>query len=221
MDELVPIEADFRRLGFEGENLALAVAQYRRVFADRQIAEYVADRLIAARLGTLPMALATGGLMGPLIERGIGHLPTRDLAYFYKVENAVFNALPVRECGLSVKQRLSDRRLAEVSARAAARLNTPALKEYYRIQFDAARLGLRHDRVRLTPEEILRIEGRIGEAIFANRDEAETQRLIRTFQNPHRVTNNAACDAARQVMAAVMTLEGRDLHHALIYFSLP
>lgn len=221
MDEFVPVEQQFRSMGFEGENLALALAQYRRVFADRQIAEYMADRLIAAGTGRIPPAFVAGGLIGPLVERGIGHLPTRELVYFFKVENTVFNALPLRECGLAVKQRLSDRRLAEASARAAARLNTPALKEYYRIQYKAARLGLTRDAVRLSTEDALRIEERIGAAIFARTDEAEALSLIRTFDNPARASNRAACAAGRHVMDAVMGLEGRDLRMALIYFSTP
>ncbi len=221
MDEIVPIEQEFVAQGFEGENLQLAMAQYRRLFGDREIGEYLADRIILAYQGQLPSATAAGGLLGPLIDRGIAHLPTRDLVYFYRVENVVFNALSVRDCGLAVKQRLSDQRLADATARVAARLNTPALRDYYRIQYDAAKLGLRREMKQLTPEETLEIEAIIGARIFEGTGEAETMKLIRTFENPRGATNRAACEAGRAVMNGVLTLEGQDLRRALIYFSTP
>ena len=221
MDEFVPVEEEFKSQGFEGENLRLAMEQYRRVFGDREIAEYLADRLISAYAGTLPSAAEAGGLLGPLIDRGITHLPTRDLAYFYRVENVVFNALPVRECGLAVKQRLSDRRLADVTARVAARLNSPALEQYYRIQYDAARLGLTRQMRQLTPEQSARIEAKIGARIFAGNESEESLKLIRIFENPRRATNRAACEAGRTIMSAVLTMEGQDLRDALLFFSTP
>ena len=221
MDEIVPIRDDFARMGFKGKNLDLAVAQHRRVFGDPQIGAYVADRLIAAYAGTLPSTSEAGGLLGPLIDRGIGHLPNAELVYFYQVENVVFKALPIRECGLAVKQRLSDQRLSDATARVAARLNTPALRQYYRIQYKAARLGLTRKAVRLTKAQTLRIEDRIGEEIFAQTGDAETLSLIRTFENPRRATNKQACEAGRKIMDTVMAMTGRDQRDALIYFSSP
>ncbi|WP_371228456.1 hypothetical protein [Roseovarius sp. 2305UL8-3] len=221
MDEFVPLRQDFIRMGFQGENLELALDQHARVFGDRDIGGFVADRLIGAFSGSLPGAAETGGLLGPLIDRGIGHVPTRDLVYFYRVENTVFRALPYRECGLAVKQRLSDRRLADATARAAARLNTPALREYYRIQYNAARLGLTREAVRLSPDRTAQIEARIGEELFKRTGDGEARNLIRMFENPRGVTNRQACEAGRTIMQTVMTLEGRELRDALIYFSSP
>lgn len=221
MAELLPIEREFRALGFEGENLELAMEQYRRVFADPDIAAYVADRLIEAYSGQLSSALDAGGLIGPLVERGLGHLPTRDLAYFYEVENAIFNAMPVRICGLTVKQRVSERQLSDQSARLAARLNTPALRQYYNIQYQAARLGLTHEQIVLTPAQRASAQQLIGERIFENVDDADTARLLRAFENPRRASNRQACEAARTVMNKVLTLEGAELREALLYFSTP
>jgi len=221
MDEIVPVEREFITMGFEGKNLELAMDQYARVFSDPAIGGFVADRLIAAYSGALPTASEAGGLLGPLIDRGVGHLPERDLINFYKVENAVFKALPIRECGLAVKQRLSNRRLSDATARAAARMNSPALKEYYRIQYKAAKLGLTHEAVRLTPERTAQIEDRIGEKIFETSGEADMLSLIRTFENPRRATNRQACEAGRTIMDSVLTMQGPDLRDALIYFSSP
>lgn len=221
MDEFVPIEAEFRSLGFEGRNLELAMAQHRRVFGDPEIASYVADRLLSAYSGSLPSASVAGGLLGPLIDRGIGHLPTRELVYFYKVETAVFQALPTRECGLAVKQRLSDQRLSDATARVAARLNTPALEEYYRIQYKAARLGLTRERVVLGAARETKIEEKIGKVIFEGPGSGDARELIRVFENPERASNRRACEAGRTIMAAVMAMRGDDLREALLYFSAP
>lgn len=221
MDEFVPIEAEFRSLGFEGENLSLAMAQHRRVFGDPEISGYVADRLLSAYSGALPSASEAGGLLGPLIDRGIGHLPTKDLVYFYKVETAVFQALPTRECGLAVKQRLSDQRLSDATARVAARLNTPALEEYYRIQYKAARLGLTRERVVLSGAREAEIEEKIGKVIFEGSESGDELELIRVFENPERASNRQACEAGRTIMAAVMSMQGGDLREALLYFSAP
>lgn len=221
MGEFVPIRAEFAALGFEGENLELAVEQHARVFGDPQIASYVADRILAAYAGSIPSASEAGGLLGPLIDRGIGHLPTVELEYFYKVENTVFNALPVRECGLAVKQRVSEQQLSTATARVAARLNTPALRQYYKIQYKAARLGLRHEAVRLSPGRESKIERKIGEKIFEGPGDARREELIRTFENPRRASNRQACEAGRLIMQAVMAMQGRDLREALIYFSAP
>jgi len=221
MHEFVPVEQEFRSLGFEGENLDLAMAQYKRMFNDSGIAGFVADRILAAQQGDVPTALEAGGLLGPLVNRGTGHLPTRDLEYFYKVEYAVFKALPYRECGLAVKQRLSERRLADATARAAARMNTPALKEYYRIQFKAARLGVTRRAVRLDPAESARIERLVGETVFAREGDAGAGRMMRIFAQPGRATNRQACEAGRMIMESVLSLQGRDLRDALIYFSAP
>lgn len=221
MDEFVPIEQEFIALGFEGENLELAMAQHRRVFGDRDIANYIAERVLSAYAGTVPSASEAGGLLGPLIDRGIGHLNATDLVFFYKVENAVFRALPYRECGLAVKQRLSDERLALATARAAARMNSPALKRYYDIQYKAARLGLRNEQVILTGARKDRIEQKIGEALFAESGDADALKLVRVFENPARATNRQACEAGRVIMETVLTMQGRDLREALLYFSGP
>ncbi|MFK7940465.1 MAG: hypothetical protein AB8B82_13880 [Roseovarius sp.] len=221
MDEFVPIEREFIALGFEGENLELAMAQHRRVFGDRDIAEYIADRVLSAYEGTLPTASEAGGLLGPLIDRGIGHLNTKDLTFFYKVENAVFKALPYRECGLAVKQRLSDQRLSNATARAAARMNASALSRYYDIQYKAARLGLRNKQVVLTGARKDRIERKIGEAMFDGSGDGAQMKMVRVFENPGRVSNRQACEAGRLIMDTVMTMQGRDLREALLYFSGP
>lgn len=64
---------------------------------------------------------------------GLGHLPTRDLKFYYTVERKIMETLTIRQCGMAVSNRMRPARFAELTSRVAARLNTEALQEYYRI----------------------------------------------------------------------------------------
>ncbi|MCZ4348212.1 hypothetical protein, partial [Devosia neptuniae] len=85
-----------------------------------------------------------------VMDRGISHLPLRDLRYYYLIEKTVLNAMSMRNCGLAVRERLSPEQLADATARVAARLNTPALRTYYDIQLRAAQLGAKRAPLRLS-----------------------------------------------------------------------
>ena len=211
------------RLGFKGENLELATAQMRALMTDPDVAGYIADRLLAFSAdGTLPDEARAGGALWGLIDRGVGHLAIRDLHYYYRVEQTVLNAMPTRDCGLAIKERLSPARLSDVTARAAARLNTPALRQYYRIQLNAARLGATRPPVRMSPDRIERTEAMIFNALLKRLDGAKDGAvMVRTFARLDKADNRRACAAGRIFIETVMQLQGRDLHDALILLSLP
>ncbi|MEL7013751.1 MAG: hypothetical protein AAFO72_10785, partial [Pseudomonadota bacterium] len=67
--DYAPIREELMTLGFEGENLELAVSHAELVYRDPILAGHIADQVIAAFLDpdTAPMA---GGLIWPLVERG-------------------------------------------------------------------------------------------------------------------------------------------------------
>ncbi len=221
LPELSPIREDMAALGFRGEKLDLAVGQIERMLKDPIIADNIADRVIAARQPSVRSAEA-GGLFWPLVDRGLGHLAPRELRYFYQVEQTMLKALPIRECGLTIKERLSPERLAKATGSVAARLNTPALREYYRIQFKAAQFGASRDAARLTQEDEARTVFNINEALgreMAGRSDGDA--LMRAYEDLNRVSNRRACLAGRAFMDAVLSMEGRDLHHALILLSTP
>lgn len=221
LPEFAPIREDMRALGFEGEKLDLAVAQIERMLRDPLIASNIADRVIAARLPNVDTVEA-GGLFWPLVDRGLGRLPAREIAYFYRVEQTMLKALPARECGLTIKEKLPAARLAKVTGSVAARLNTPALREYYRIQFKAARLGASREVLRLDPAAEARAADAINRALgrmLADRPDREA--LMRAYRNLNRVSNRRACEAGRVFMDAVLSMEGRELHNALILLSTP
>lgn len=221
LPEITPIRGDMAALGFEGEKLDLAVAQIERMLRDPLIAGNIADRVIAASRPSV-RSVEAGGLFWPLVDRGLGHLRPRELEYFYKVEQAMLKALPVRECGLTIKEKLPPARLAKATGRVAARLNTAALKEYYRIQFKAARFGASRDVARLGAEEELRAAATINEALgksLATRTDGAA--LMRAYRNLDRVSNRRACEAGRVFMDAVLSMEGQELNNALILLSTP
>ena len=80
-------------------------------------------------------------LLQPLLDLWMGHLAPSELVYFFKVEQVVVEALCKRDCGLIFKNRLPANEVARRTAETSGRLNTPSLKEYYRIQYKAAKLG--------------------------------------------------------------------------------
>ena len=188
---------------------------------DPLIADNIADRVIATQIPSVH-SIEPGGLFWPLVDRGLGHLAPRELEYFYKVEQTMLKALPVRECGLTIKEKLPPERLAKATGSVAARLNTPALKEYYRIQYKAARYGASRDVARLDPASEARAAVTINEALgrtLATR--ADSAALMRAYRDLNRVNNRRACEAGRLFMDAVLSLKGRELTNALILLSTP
>jgi hypothetical protein len=219
----MPIREDLEQLGFRGENLDLAVEQAKRVLRDPDVAGYVADRVLSLQSGTAPPATrAAEGLLWGLMDRGISHLPLRELRYYYVVEQTVLKAMSPRNCGLAVRERMPPDRLADETARIAARLNTPALRSYYDIQLHAAQLGATRPPVQMSAARIDAAEQSIFEALarqIASRDDAD--RLMRTFSRLDSADNRSACTAGRTFIDAVLSLKGKALHEALIYLSLP
>ncbi|QIE45863.1 hypothetical protein G5B38_10185 [Pseudohalocynthiibacter aestuariivivens] len=217
------VQDDLVRLGFKGPNLALATTQMRRIMTDSDVAGYIADQVLAFSAdGTLPGQAGAQGSLWGVIDRGVGHLPMRDLRYYYLVEQTVLNAMPTRDCGLAVKERLSPARLSDATARAAARLNTPALKQYYRIQLDAARFGATRPPVTMPAARMEQIEAKIFDALLARLAGAKNETsMIRTFARLDQADNRSACTAGRLFIDTVMNMKGRDQHDALVLLSMP
>ncbi|PVA09297.1 hypothetical protein DC366_14300 [Pelagivirga sediminicola] len=216
------VRADLSKLGFKGENLELATQHAANMLRDPVIAGYIADRVMAVRAGTsAPMARAQGLLWG-VIDQGLGHLPLVELQYYYLVEQAVLGAMPVHICGQAVRGSLAPDRMADATARAAARLNTAGLRNYYRIQLRAAQLGATRGQLKTTPKRAARAEALIFAALSRHiAQEPDAARIMDSFANLPTVDNRRACRAGKVFIDAVLTLEGRELHEALIQLSLP
>ncbi|MEM9844277.1 MAG: hypothetical protein AAF965_05710 [Pseudomonadota bacterium] len=219
--DFAPIREELIALGFEGENLELAVAHAELVYRDPVLAGHVADQVIAAFLDPESVP-ATGGLIWPLVELGLGHLSTRDLRFYYRVERSLIGGLPVQACGRAVRNRLPPARFAELITRAAAQLNTSGLREYYRVQADAARYGIQRDPVRLSPARAEEIGEIINVQLREKIEKTEKPaRLLSALDNLDTANNRQACEIGKLFLETVVAIEGPDGRDALIYMSQP
>lgn len=222
LPEIAPVRGQLMAQGFEGEKLALAEAHSKRIMTDPLIAGYIADRLIALYDGNLSAASATEGLIAPLYESGITHLPLRELVYYHKVQRVLLDGMSTRDCGMLVKGQMRPARMEDVLGRAEARLSARTLRDFYRIQYKAMRLGVTRAPKQLSPAESGRIQGVIFDTLRARVESDKNARaLTNTFENFDRASNASACSAAKLFTDTVLDLKGRDLQQALLYLSAP
>ncbi|WP_339106820.1 hypothetical protein [Roseovarius rhodophyticola] len=216
------IRQEYEALGYSGEKLDLAVEQAGLLYRDPVLAGYLADRLIAAYQSPESVDRNSGGLVIGLIRRGLGHLSTRELRYYYRVEQIMLQSLPERTCGRAVRDRLPPEKFSELITRLAAGFNVASLREYYRVQAKAARFGATRDPVLLSPAKSVEVENRVNGRLSEKIAESENARALRSaIGNLERAGNRQACQIGRLFMETVMELEGRALRETLIYMSLP
>ncbi|SLN24506.1 hypothetical protein ROA7450_00994 [Roseovarius albus] len=218
----VPIRDELIALGFSGENLDLASAHIKNINSDPLIISHIADLVISAYQNPEQIVVQPDGFILPLVDQGMGHLTTTELVYFYKVEQAILNALPRRTCGRLVTGRLSAEHYNRSVATTAARLNTAALREYYRLQHKAARLGVSHSPVILTDQRRAQIEGNIRQGVetrlVGRKDE---KKLKRGLNDPKSASISQACVLARLYIQEALSQTGNDLRDAMMFLSLP
>ncbi|MEM8775365.1 MAG: hypothetical protein AAGF53_10040 [Pseudomonadota bacterium] len=219
--DFAPVRQELQSAGFKGENLELAVRQSELMYRDPVLSGYLADELIKGFLDPSTIQ-PRRGLIWPLVERGLGHLPTREMRYFYLVEQSLIRSLPNRQCGRVVRNRLSQERFAEITSKTIARLDTATLREYYRIQKKAARLGAKRKAVRLTNAQIAAVEKEIFAGVElklkGRDDEARLRAAIADLPNAR---NSDACKAGKLFLETVLELEGQSLRNAMLFMSLP
>lgn len=221
LPSVLPIRQDLTRLGFSGANLELAVAQAGSFYTDPTIAGYIADQVIAAYQSP-NLQTDTRGLIAPMVLRGMGHLTLTELRYYYSVEQAMINALPRRDCGLAMRGRFSSQKFSDSLSRVAARLETDALREFYRIEFKAAQLGARRQPVRLTEATKRKTGAAIDERLeILMQAEPDADRLRAALSNLPRADNASACRAGRIFYQAIMTLGRTDLRNGLLLIGQP
>lgn len=204
------------RQGFSGEKLELAVEHERLILEDRVVTGYIADRLIALYDGNLPRAWAPDGLIGPLFDNGFTHLSVSDMAYYFKVQLAMLQNMPVRDCGMVVKGRISEQRMERVMGQTEARLSAPTLSRYYGIIRKAIHTGVTRQPKLLSPADDARIQERINQKI-RERIETDDSLDARTFEALGRASAQDACRAGSLFYEIVLEMKGRDLQHALLY----
>ena len=221
LPEFSPIREEFQALGYEGENLELAVKQAELLYRDPVLAGYLADRLIEA-FESPQSVRAPDGLITGLIRNGLGHLSTSELRYYYRVEQIMLQSLPTRTCGRAVKDRLSPAKFSELVSRMAAGFSPKSLREYYRVQAKAARFGATRKPVRQGREKSAAVEERVNARLAQKISQRSDQRqLLAAVGNLDRARNKQACQIGRLFMETVMELKGRELRDTLIYMSQP
>lgn len=219
--DFAPLRQELQSAGFKGENLELAITQSQLMYRDPVLSGYLADELIKGFLD--PSSIRPRrGLIWPLVERGLGHLKTSEMRYFYRVEQSLISSLPTRQCGRVVRNRISQERFAEITSKTIARLETNTLREYYRIQKKAARIGAKRKPVRLSNEQIVAIEREIITRVELNlQSRSDANRIRAAIADLPNARNVDACAAGKIFLDTVLQLEGKSLRNAMLYMSLP
>ena len=131
-------------------------------------------------------------------------------------------ALPKRVCGRAVRQSLSPQSFSDEITRAASRLYTPALREYYRIERSAARLGITRQPVRLSGAAIARVEKRIAAGLTLRIAQSPDPRaLTAAMEDLDGVSDADACALGLVFYDVVLSQKGPALREALLYIGLP
>jgi hypothetical protein len=220
LPEIAPARDQLVAQGFRDEKLALAEEHIRLLMNEKRVAGYMADRLIALYDGDLSAVAGTEGLIAPLYDRGITHLPLAEMKFFHQMQRALLDGMSQRDCGLVVKGQMRPRRMEDVLGRAETYFSVKTLRIYYHIQRKAVRLGVTRAPKQLSPKERSRIEQRISQALNARvQSEQDAGTLARTFGNLGRARPTAACEAGKLFADVILELQGRELRDALLYLS--
>lgn len=201
-----------KALGFRGEKLDLMVDHGTRLANNQVILGHMADQLINARTGGAQPG-AMGGLLAPLLDKGMPYMPVNEQIYHMKVELAVMSAMSTANCGRSVKNTISPEVFGRSLARTMARLNTPALKEYLRIVRKAATLGAsKPNPPRISKATREKVLERFSATLEAK---AAEQGLGRAFARAdtemHRLSNKDACNLGLFFINTIIATKGADL----------
>lgn len=220
LPEMNGTRAYLEKQGFEGEKLQLGLEHERKLMNDKQVAGYIADRILAVYDGNLPSGWAPQGLLGPLFNNGYTHLSTSDKAFYFQVQKSLLQAMTTRDCGLVIKGRMSPRRLEQTVGKAEARMSTSTLKRYYELQRRAINMGVTRAPKTLSPTDSARIQEKINKDLRARieGDPALKPAGI-AFANMNRATPAQACQAGVLFYDVALDRKGRDLQHALLYLN--
>jgi hypothetical protein len=206
-------------LGFRGEKLDLMLDHGQKLAQNRVILEFMADKLIGAQSGAQP-ADALGGLMTPLLRRGMPYLPIKEQRYFLNVEFTVMQAMNTTNCGRSVKETIAPQVFARSLAITTARLNAPALKEYLRVVRKASTTGVSKPKPpRMSEATKERVLERFATKL---QDKAAEKGLSRAFARAdvslRQLSNREACQLGLLFVETVLDTTGADQRPMLQLF---
>jgi len=209
LHELPGAGESYRLAGFDEERTEIMLTHRRTIMSHRGVAGFVADRLISAQSGQ-PNANQLGGVVQPLIDRGLPHLATKDQVYFLRVENTIMDALGTRLCGQTVKETVNPAIFARESFKVTARLNAPALREYTRILRQAAFTGLtKTNPPRISAAARERALEGFSAALVENAEtDTVAQQLLLSHSAIARLSNKNACNLGKLFSETALNYEG-------------
>ena len=221
LHELPGIALGYRQSGFDEERTAIMLEHTRKVMANKGVSSFVADQLIAARQGQ-PTTNQLGGVIQPLVDRGLPFLPLKEQVYFLKVETTVVRALTKSNCGRVMKETINPETFSRDNHRVVSRLNTPALREYLRILRKAAITGVS----RKAPPKISNAtRQKVSDIYFSDvieRAQAENlmRQLEKSAESMRLLSNNDACRLGLLFVDTAIAYDGPDKRTLIQLFLL-
>ena len=221
LHELPGIAEGYRQSGYDEERTKIMLDHSRRIMANKGVSSFVADQLIAAQKGELTTA-RLGGVVQPLIDRGLLHLPLKEQLYYLKVETTVIRALTKTNCGRVMKQTANPEAISRDNQRVVARLNIPAMREYLRIVRKAAFTGVsRKSPPRISEQTRKRVSDKFFGAVL---ERAKSENLMRQLEksavNMRSLSNNDACRIGLMFIDTALEYEGTDKRTLIQLFLL-
>ncbi len=215
------IVEDQQRLDFGGKNLELAVTQAGAFYKDPDIAGHMADQVLSVCTDPVFQVQAQG-LVWLLVEQGIGDLSIGKMWFYFLVRRGMIYTLSNQECGFEVRGLLSDTRFLGTRTDMTARLDTNTLREFYRVESKATRIGATKQLVRLSDRELLHIVCKVEVQLLNLIDATpDTPRLKSALRNIEAVDNTRAFCVGRRLYQAVFLLDQNDLRSELSYLGQP
>ena len=221
LHELPGIKEGYEQSGFDAERTALMLNHTRLMMANRNVANYVADKLIAARLGQ-PSTTQLGGVVQPLTDRGIAHLPLKEQIYFLQVETTVLRAMTTNNCGRAMKETINPETFSRDNQRVVSRLNTPALAEYLRILRKATITGAsRKSPPRISYSTRERVSDRYFAAALARAEKENLMsQLQRSATSMNVLSNKDACRLGLMFVDTAIDFDGAEKRTLMQLFLL-
>jgi hypothetical protein len=221
LHQLPGIAEGYQQSGFDAERTKIMLDHTRRIMANKGVSSFVADLLISAQKGELTTA-QLGGVVQPLIDRGLLHLPLKEQLYYLKVETTVLRALSKSNCGRVMKETVNPEAFSRDNQRVVSRLNTPAMREYLRIVRKAAFTGVsRKSPPRISDRTRQRVSDRFFRGVL---ERAKSENLMRQLEKSavsmRTLSNNDACRVGLMFVDAALEYEGPDKRTLIQLFLL-
>lgn len=214
---------DMRKSGFKGAQLEVVLDHFKALFSDRDIARYLADRMVEIDQGKRSSQEGLWDWLQPLMDRGLPHLSNAEMAAYLQTDVALLDGMSTANCGRMVKGKGSSTSLDKATTSALARMSPDGLAQYYRIYRAAVKTGLRNS----TPPKLSEktqaaayedIMAELDAQIVGHRNYAKFRAALERMTG---VSNVIACQSGRYMLQSVLNVRGTNRRAALQLFLTP